>query len=381
MRIVLTGASGQLGSYLLEELIRGGTSRSSAWSRRRSGRAVRAEAPPGRPDRRGRGPRGTRRQPTPRCHPRRGHERGGRGAERSRRGAGRQRRRDRGGWPTGARDHGRRLVFTSTDLVFDGTRAWYREEDQPQPDPGLRPDQGRGRERRCIDTPGGTGRSPQPALRADAHRAGSPSSTGPSGGPRAGREQQSSSRTSSGRRSIYRTAARALVRLAESGRRGHRPCGGARAGQPVRADAPGGRGSGPRPGPRARRTGARTSCWPSPVRPTSRSTPPGSRRSFPTSIGRRSRRRSSRLESGPGAAERLGELAAAGPVGVEAAIGDDEDVVPLLLQRLVHRLVGPPPVAVLVDQVVGPDREEHLDRLASATRRSTRDSDRRRGCS
>jgi dTDP-4-dehydrorhamnose reductase len=28
---------------------------------------------------------------------------------------------------------GRRLVFTSTDLVFDGTRSWYREDDSPAP--------------------------------------------------------------------------------------------------------------------------------------------------------------------------------------------------------------------------------------------------------
>ncbi len=27
----------------------------------------------------------------------------------------------------------RRLVFTSTDLVFDGTRSWYREDDPPRP--------------------------------------------------------------------------------------------------------------------------------------------------------------------------------------------------------------------------------------------------------
>jgi dTDP-4-dehydrorhamnose reductase len=27
----------------------------------------------------------------------------------------------------------RRLVYTSTDLVFDGTRSWYREDDEPRP--------------------------------------------------------------------------------------------------------------------------------------------------------------------------------------------------------------------------------------------------------
>jgi dTDP-4-dehydrorhamnose reductase len=31
------------------------------------------------------------------------------------------------------RDRGRRLVFTSTDLVFDGSRSWYHESDEPRP--------------------------------------------------------------------------------------------------------------------------------------------------------------------------------------------------------------------------------------------------------
>jgi dTDP-4-dehydrorhamnose reductase len=29
--------------------------------------------------------------------------------------------------------HERRLIFTSTDMVFDGTRSWYREDDAPAP--------------------------------------------------------------------------------------------------------------------------------------------------------------------------------------------------------------------------------------------------------
>ena len=29
--------------------------------------------------------------------------------------------------------HGRRLIYTSTDLVFDGSKSWYREEDEAQP--------------------------------------------------------------------------------------------------------------------------------------------------------------------------------------------------------------------------------------------------------
>ena len=31
------------------------------------------------------------------------------------------------------RDHRRRLVFTSTDMVFDGARGWYREDDPRAP--------------------------------------------------------------------------------------------------------------------------------------------------------------------------------------------------------------------------------------------------------
>jgi dTDP-4-dehydrorhamnose reductase len=30
-------------------------------------------------------------------------------------------------------ERGRRLIFTSTDLVFDGSRGWYREDDEPSP--------------------------------------------------------------------------------------------------------------------------------------------------------------------------------------------------------------------------------------------------------
>jgi dTDP-4-dehydrorhamnose reductase len=31
------------------------------------------------------------------------------------------------------RDRGRRIVFTSTDLVFDGSQSWYHENDEPRP--------------------------------------------------------------------------------------------------------------------------------------------------------------------------------------------------------------------------------------------------------
>ena len=68
------------------------------------------------------------------------------------------------------RDHDRRLVFTSTDLVFDGARSWYREDDEVAPDPGIRPDQGRRRAGGASGAPR-TGRSNQPALRPLARRA------------------------------------------------------------------------------------------------------------------------------------------------------------------------------------------------------------------
>jgi dTDP-4-dehydrorhamnose reductase len=34
---------------------------------------------------------------------------------------------------TWCREHGRRLIFTSTDLVFDGSGSWYHEDDPPRP--------------------------------------------------------------------------------------------------------------------------------------------------------------------------------------------------------------------------------------------------------
>ena len=88
----------------------------------------------------------------------------------------------------------------------------------PRPDHGLRPHQGRGRE--VGDRHSGRDRrAHQPALRAEAQRAGSLSSIGPSRrfGPGG---SSASSRTSSGRRSIYRTAARA-----SSGSRKRPPAG------------------------------------------------------------------------------------------------------------------------------------------------------------
>lgn len=50
---------------------------------------------------------------------------------------------------------GRRLVFTSTDLVFDGTGGWYREEDEPRPILAYGWTKAEA-EKAVIDAPGGT---------------------------------------------------------------------------------------------------------------------------------------------------------------------------------------------------------------------------------
>ena len=132
MRIVVTGASGQLGSYLIDRLIRDGASRCSPGVAE-DGERTRAEAPPGRSDRRGRGRTRRSRTSDPEAviHAG-GHEPAGKRSGRIRRGPGRQR---RGDASTGrlVRGRGRRLVFTSTDLVFDGTSSWYREDDPARP--------------------------------------------------------------------------------------------------------------------------------------------------------------------------------------------------------------------------------------------------------
>jgi dTDP-4-dehydrorhamnose reductase len=153
MRVVLTGASGQLGSYLVEELIRSGH-RVFPWSRNAAGsrcgldlrpvdltdeaavHAALAESDPevvvhaaamAASD-------------EVRKDPDRGRAINVDGTRRL------------ASW---CRVHERRLVFTSTDLVFDGTRPWYREEDDPRPIMAY----GRTKaaaEPAVIDIPGGT---------------------------------------------------------------------------------------------------------------------------------------------------------------------------------------------------------------------------------
>jgi len=55
---------------------------------------------------------------------------------------------------TWASEHGRRLVFTSTDLVFDGESSWYREGDPARPILAYGRTK-RAAERFVLDAPGG----------------------------------------------------------------------------------------------------------------------------------------------------------------------------------------------------------------------------------
>ena len=64
---------------------------------------------------------------------------------------------------------GARLLLVSTDLVFDGTRGWYREEDGPSPLSVY----GRTKvaaERVVLAATAGGGGARQPALRAERCR-------------------------------------------------------------------------------------------------------------------------------------------------------------------------------------------------------------------
>ena len=131
MRVVLTGASGQLGDYLLERLLKEGFE-VSAWSGSdlgtRSGVALRPveltdvglvervlkEVDPAVIIHAGAiaSVEVVRRDPS-------------RGAEVNVAATGRL-----ADW---CARHGRQLVFTSTDMVFDGTKPWWKESDAPNP--------------------------------------------------------------------------------------------------------------------------------------------------------------------------------------------------------------------------------------------------------
>jgi dTDP-4-dehydrorhamnose reductase len=132
MRVLVTGATGQLGSYLLEALVRDGRHGVIAWSRdttvRRHGEEVRPVALTD--------PRAVvlaldASSPDVIIHtaavskaeavfanPAEGWAVNVHGT---------------GTLASWCRNHGRRLLFTSTDMVFDGTRCWYREDEQVAP--------------------------------------------------------------------------------------------------------------------------------------------------------------------------------------------------------------------------------------------------------
>src|SRR5262245_16958461 len=131
MRILLTGASGQLGAYLLEDLIRAGH-RVFAWSRRPlSGRSHVTVQSVDITDEDTLRPSLKLADPEVIIH-----AAAVSAQEEVRKDLARAMAVNVDGsrrlalW---CRAHGRRLVFTSTDMVFDGTRSWYREDDEPRP--------------------------------------------------------------------------------------------------------------------------------------------------------------------------------------------------------------------------------------------------------
>ena len=201
MRVVLTGASGQLGAYLIEPLLAGGHERGRLewpdWRASAGGRGAVA----GRSDRR-RGDAAGAGGGRPRGDRARGGLEPGRGsAPRPERGHGRSTSRRRGGWPPGAAEHGRRLVYTSTDLVFDGSRAWNREDDPAEPILEYGRTKREAEPARAGD-PARAGRPAQPAVRPVARRARRSTTTGRSP-PCGGASRRRSSRTSSARRSTW----------------------------------------------------------------------------------------------------------------------------------------------------------------------------------
>ena len=132
MRIVVTGASGQLGAYLLEELARCGRHTVFAWSRAATGLRMGAELLPVElTDAAAVADALAMAQPDVILH-----AAAMSAADTALRDKARawtvnvEATRNLADW-CGA--HRRKLVFTSTDLVFDGTRGWYREDDQPHP--------------------------------------------------------------------------------------------------------------------------------------------------------------------------------------------------------------------------------------------------------
>ncbi len=131
MRILLTGASGQLGAYLIDTLVRAGH-RLVAWSGTDAGRRGDVPLIPvdlADPD-------ATTRALDEAAPEAILHAAAVSSAEAVRRDPARAWRINveaTGLLADWATRHGRRLLFTSTDLVFDGSRPWNREDDPAEP--------------------------------------------------------------------------------------------------------------------------------------------------------------------------------------------------------------------------------------------------------
>jgi len=132
MRILVTGASGQLGSYLASELCRGGRFEPVLWSRGTTGSRSGCELRPvDLADGLAQTSALEEANPDVVIHT---------AAISS---ADQVRTAPEHAWAVNVEatrrlaawcgDRGRRLIFTSTDLVFDGARGWYREDEVPNP--------------------------------------------------------------------------------------------------------------------------------------------------------------------------------------------------------------------------------------------------------
>ncbi len=132
MRILVTGASGQLGSYLLEELRRKGVSEVIPWSRSTTGSRTGLDVRPV-----DLGDETALAQALDDANPDVViHAAAISTAEQVRLDPDRARAVNVGGTRQIAAwcgNRGRRLIFTSTDLVFDGETGWYREDDETRP--------------------------------------------------------------------------------------------------------------------------------------------------------------------------------------------------------------------------------------------------------
>jgi dTDP-4-dehydrorhamnose reductase len=132
MRVVVTGASGQLGAYLLEELAQSGQHKVFAWSREATGlRSGTPLVPVELTDAAAVAHALATAQPDVILHVAAVSTADAVLRDKPRAWAVNvEATRSLADWCSA---HRCKLVFTSTDLVFDGTRGWYREGDTPRP--------------------------------------------------------------------------------------------------------------------------------------------------------------------------------------------------------------------------------------------------------